>query len=212
MDSNYKEDMQKKLTARQKKVLKYIALNLTSKQIAEEMNIKEKTVSNHRANICKVLGIKGANALLHYATKRYRKKSKDRKGIENSADFYFNMNKEDSIFIGSKKSHGIAAINHEYKIVSANETLESWFPFLLEGSHKKCYELLQAKKKPCGFCPLRELNSRKLVAIYKIETNFNNEKRTLETFAFPVCDHDDELLGVVEHIRNITIKPENSEG
>lgn len=56
-----------KLTKTEMHILKHLSENKTSKLIAEEMFISEKTVENHRANICLKLGLKGRNALLLFA-------------------------------------------------------------------------------------------------------------------------------------------------
>lgn len=57
------------LTKTEREVLKHLSENKTSKKIGEEMFISERTVENHRANICSKLGLKGYNALLLFALK-----------------------------------------------------------------------------------------------------------------------------------------------
>jgi DNA-binding NarL/FixJ family response regulator len=57
------------LTKTEMEVLRHLSENKTSKKIAEEMYISERTVENHRANICSKLGLKGYNALLLFALK-----------------------------------------------------------------------------------------------------------------------------------------------
>ena len=58
-----------KLTKMEIQVLKLLSENMTSKRIADEMFISEKTVENHRASICSKLELKGYNALLSFALK-----------------------------------------------------------------------------------------------------------------------------------------------
>lgn len=55
------------LTATERKVLRLIAANKTSKEIADELCIAEGTVSKHRENICTKLELHGAHALLNFA-------------------------------------------------------------------------------------------------------------------------------------------------
>ena len=57
------------LTKTETEVLRHLSENKTSKKIAEEMFISERTVENHRANICSKLELKGYNALLLFALK-----------------------------------------------------------------------------------------------------------------------------------------------
>ena len=55
------------LTAMEREVLRRIAENKTSKQIADELNISYRTVQNHRAHITGKLGLRGYNKLLQFA-------------------------------------------------------------------------------------------------------------------------------------------------
>ena len=56
-----------KLTNAEKEILKLIAQNKTSAQIADELFRSVRTIENHRNNICNKLGLKGPHALLLYA-------------------------------------------------------------------------------------------------------------------------------------------------
>ena len=55
------------LTATERIVLKLIARNMTTQEIARELKISPKTVENHRSKICHKLEITGNNALLRFA-------------------------------------------------------------------------------------------------------------------------------------------------
>jgi DNA-binding NarL/FixJ family response regulator len=55
------------LTPTERSILRLIAEGKSSKEIGEELSIHYRTVENHRTNICRKLGIEGANALLRYA-------------------------------------------------------------------------------------------------------------------------------------------------
>ena len=57
------------LTKMEKVILREIALQKTTRQIADEHFISIKTVENHRANICKKLNLTGNNSLLKFAIK-----------------------------------------------------------------------------------------------------------------------------------------------
>lgn len=57
----------KNLTVAEVKVLKLLSNNKTSKEIAENLNISFRTVQNKRGEICKKLGLQGANSLLQFA-------------------------------------------------------------------------------------------------------------------------------------------------
>jgi DNA-binding NarL/FixJ family response regulator len=56
-----------KLTPTERRVLRLIAENKTSKEIAAELFISYRTVENHRANISHKLNLSGSHALLKFA-------------------------------------------------------------------------------------------------------------------------------------------------
>lgn len=47
------------LTKREKEVFKLLILNKTTKEIADELGISEKTIRNHISNAMQKLGVKG---------------------------------------------------------------------------------------------------------------------------------------------------------
>lgn len=57
----------KDLTATERRVLSLIGAYKTSKEIADELFISQRTVDTHRNNISTKLGLKGAHALLKFA-------------------------------------------------------------------------------------------------------------------------------------------------
>lgn len=61
-----------KLTPAEIQVLKLIAQNKTSAQIANELFRSVRTIENHRNNICKKLNLSGQNALLLFAHDKYK--------------------------------------------------------------------------------------------------------------------------------------------
>jgi DNA-binding NarL/FixJ family response regulator len=55
------------LTVTEKKVLRLIAENKTSKEIAMSLHVSYRTIENHRSNICNKLDIHGSHSLLKFA-------------------------------------------------------------------------------------------------------------------------------------------------
>ncbi|HMX30214.1 MAG TPA: response regulator transcription factor [Blastocatellia bacterium] len=55
------------LTSAERRVLRLIAENKTTKEIAAELFVSPRTVDHHRANICAKLDLHGINALLKFA-------------------------------------------------------------------------------------------------------------------------------------------------
>src|SRR5262245_5603543 len=56
-----------KLTAAERRILKLIAEDLTSKEIADRLDLSVHTVENHRAKICDRLNLRGSHSLLKFA-------------------------------------------------------------------------------------------------------------------------------------------------
>lgn len=63
----HEPDLADKLTPTELQILKLIAQNKTSHQIAEELFRSVRTIENHRNNICSKLDLKGPHALLLFA-------------------------------------------------------------------------------------------------------------------------------------------------
>ena len=57
------------LTKTELEVLKKVSENKTNKEIADEMFKSEKTIKNHRYNICQKLNLQGSNGLLEFSLK-----------------------------------------------------------------------------------------------------------------------------------------------
>ncbi len=55
------------LTPTERRIMVLIAAGKSSKEIGAELSIHYRTVENHRTNICRKLGLEGANALVRYA-------------------------------------------------------------------------------------------------------------------------------------------------
>jgi len=56
-----------RLTPGERRIVQLIAADKSSKEIGAELSIHYRTVENHRTNICRKLGLEGANALLRFA-------------------------------------------------------------------------------------------------------------------------------------------------
>jgi DNA-binding NarL/FixJ family response regulator len=62
-----------RLTPSECRILKLIALDKTSKEIADELGLSPRTVENHRTNICAKLNVHGIHSLVKFA---YENKSR----------------------------------------------------------------------------------------------------------------------------------------
>ena len=60
------------LSPAERRVLALVAESLSSREIAQRLNLSVRTVENHRAHIGEKLGLRGAHALLRYAVTHQR--------------------------------------------------------------------------------------------------------------------------------------------
>ncbi len=65
-DTKFTSGIFMSLTKMERLVLKLVAENKTTSEIAEQLFISERTVDRHRSNICKKLDISGHNALMRF--------------------------------------------------------------------------------------------------------------------------------------------------
>jgi DNA-binding NarL/FixJ family response regulator len=56
-----------KLSSTERRILRMIAENRTSKEIADDLNLSFRTVQNHRSHMCEKLKLEGYNRLLQFA-------------------------------------------------------------------------------------------------------------------------------------------------
>lgn len=55
------------LTPAERRILKSISLDRTTKEIADDLSVSYRTVENHRANMARKLGLQGSHSLLKFA-------------------------------------------------------------------------------------------------------------------------------------------------
>jgi DNA-binding CsgD family transcriptional regulator len=55
------------LTPAERRILKLVGEDLTSKEIAERLKVSIRTVDNHRQHICNKLNLHGTHSLLKFA-------------------------------------------------------------------------------------------------------------------------------------------------
>ena len=102
---------------------------------------------------------------------------------------------------------GISVLDHDYKILRVNPTMESWYAHAAPLTGKKCYEAFHNRKEPCDICPTRHtLSSRK--------TGYETIPKTgpksivigwVDVYSYPLLDQTTgEMKGVIEYVRDIT--------
>ncbi len=102
---------------------------------------------------------------------------------------------------------GISVHGKDYTILDANECVENWYRDKMPLVGKKCYEVYHNRQSHCESCPGRDAFNQGILqrCVMPWQVADNHEK-WLEVFAYPIRDENDEIVQVVEFIRDITDK------
>ncbi len=101
---------------------------------------------------------------------------------------------------------GISVLDTDFNIIRVNKIMREWYRHKLpfEGK-KKCYDVYHGRSEACVICPTKKtLESGKLEKENVPFINAYGAAGTLELFTYPIINDSDEIVGVVEHVRDIT--------
>ncbi len=108
----------------------------------------------------------------------------------------------------SAMDYPLYVVNEDYTIAMMNDTAQE-LATLNKGKSCTCYEVHHNASTPCGSednqCPLKIVfEKKKPVVIEKIRLNSSGEKRVIEVRAYPIFDHDGNVVQMVEAFIDIT--------
>ncbi|HEB70921.1 MAG TPA: PAS domain S-box protein [Desulfobulbus sp.] len=101
---------------------------------------------------------------------------------------------------------GISVLDTDFNVIRVNKIMRDWYSHKLpfEGK-KKCYEVYHGRSEPCAVCPtMKTMQSGRLEKEHVPFVQAEGVTGTLELFAYPILDDSGEVIGVVEHVRDIT--------
>jgi len=101
---------------------------------------------------------------------------------------------------------GISVLDTDFNIIRVNKIMREWYRHKLpfEGK-RRCYDVYHGRSEPCVICPTRKtLESGKLEKENVPFIHADGAAGTLELFTYPIMNDSDEIIGVVEHVRDIT--------
>ena len=96
---------------------------------------------------------------------------------------------------------GLAILDLDNNILMANKWIENRYGKDVKG--KKCYEVLRGRSSACPECPLREIIETKSSKHLILQLE-ERRKEWFEVFLCPVTDRKDNVVAVIEHLRDIT--------
>jgi PAS domain S-box-containing protein len=101
---------------------------------------------------------------------------------------------------------GITILDNDMNIIRINRTIENRFPHMRPIIGKKCYYAYHDRSEPCENCPCIKAIKEKTPQNGVVPFNGPNGivRGWMELYAFPLFDNDGNVVGVIEHSRDIT--------
>lgn len=101
---------------------------------------------------------------------------------------------------------GISILDKDLNIIRVNHILEEWHRYMLPMKGKKCYAVFHCRTAPCEVCP--SMRAMKLNAmqsdVVPLHGQHGEQLGWLEIHSFPLTDDKGKVIGVIEHVRDIT--------
>ncbi|MBN1669915.1 MAG: PAS domain S-box protein [Kiritimatiellae bacterium] len=109
-----------------------------------------------------------------------------------------------SVFDGIQD--GICVLDSEFTIVRTNVRMEEMYAARMPLVGKKCYEACQSREQPCPDCPAEKVfdSGKAHSAVEPFRPAGDKPAGWIDLSAFPLKDADGNVIGVIEHIRDIT--------
>ena len=105
----------------------------------------------------------------------------------------------------------VMVIDKNYQVKLMNHSVRDMMDasIISDAEHPRCYEVSHNRTTPCDgidhICPLKEvIASKKSVTVIHNHFDHQGEKQHLELSSTPLWDHEHNLIGVIESIRDIT--------
>jgi DNA-binding CsgD family transcriptional regulator len=102
---------------------------------------------------------------------------------------------------------GVSVLDTDLTVRYVNALMRHWYAGSGSMIGEKCYRAYHDRRVPCENCPiLKAIESRSpFLGIVKYSLS-GDHKGWQELFAIPILDRDDNVLGVIEYVRDITFQ------
>ncbi len=103
---------------------------------------------------------------------------------------------------------GVALIATDMRVISMNKKLREWFPEYKEHEPQVCYKILQSPETGtmCQDCPIKKTFRTGEAQDKTVQAIILGRKRDLRMISKPVKDSDDNLIGAIKIVEDITDK------
>lgn len=100
---------------------------------------------------------------------------------------------------------GISILDKDLNIIGANHIIEEWHSYMMPIVGKKCYDVYHNRTAPCEVCPtLRAIKEKSIQCDIVPFTGEEGQRGWLEIYSYPILNKKGDVIGIVEHVRDIT--------
>ena len=100
---------------------------------------------------------------------------------------------------------GVSILDTDLHVRYVNTTMKYWYSISKDFIGEKCYQVYHNRNKPCDSCPILNTINNKVphIGIMKY-SQAGRDIGWQHLFAIPIMDVNDDLVGVLEYVRDIS--------
>jgi len=100
---------------------------------------------------------------------------------------------------------GVSILDTDLNVRYVNTSMKYWYSTTEDFIGKKCYMIYHNQTQPCENCPILNTISNKAPHIGIVKySQAGRDKGWQELFAIPILDGNDDLVGILEYVRDIS--------
>lgn len=110
-------------------------------------------------------------------------------------------------YIVNSIQDGVSVLDTDFNVKYANTSMEYWYVGAKELMNEKCYKVFHNRTNPCDNCPIiKSIDSKRPSKEIVKFVSSGVEKGWQELYAVPIINPDNNVIGVIEYIRDITFR------
>jgi DNA-binding NarL/FixJ family response regulator len=115
--------------------------------------------------------------------------------------------KELLLFALNNIQDGVSILDPELRVRYVNTSMKHWYSGSGDLLNKKCYLVFHNRSEPCDNCPILKTIAERApyIGIVKYYSD-GSDKGWQQLFSIPIFDSKNNLIGVLEYIRDITLQ------
>lgn len=102
---------------------------------------------------------------------------------------------------------GVSLLDSELRVRFVNTSMKYWYSQTGDIIGEKCYRVYHNRQSPCENCPILQAITNKSPCLGIVKYSISGvDKGWQELFAIPIFDLNENILGVVEYVRDISFQ------